>query len=652
MSLHEKTTKPAATVARRSTPGNTFFRKPGEGFFNRAGTLFPIQRKLSVNTPGDAHEKEADTVADKVMRMPATQDKEKGLQRTEDKREEDKMQIGAIDHAPLQRKNMEWERDPMRTGEVDAAPLSRQGVGMKDEEDHMIDGSTDLAPLQRKDEEQLQAKGDGTPAVSPSFEQGLQSSKGGGSPLPGDVQRQMETGIGADFSNVRIHTGTKAAQLSSNIQAQAFTHGSDIYFNEGKYSPGTNSGKHLLAHELTHTVQQKAAPAIQRAFKPEDAAAEMVGKKFTINTAFTYLKTAIPVNTEITITTWSNSSHFVSGMVYLNTGLTKSVPQTISVDKRYLSTTRTSVTGISGYAAGVKGTETKMAAADKKLSDFKAREPEYQKAKTMKIFNAEVANQQSLQDNRYTDLNQKLIQETMFNAFDTQIKNWVDYYHASIGTAKGWTKVDYNLVKSMIFQESSMGTAGTYLYTSPRYDGDPMTRFNLTQSIDSSGAILTRMMKEMDPALATKYKLDEVTQDMYKAQKRFTELKGKTKPTAAEAAELATLKQRCAYDETDKKAHWDNYYWSDTTRFLPGWREFNKQPTKQKTPGKMRNLDYDFWIRTGVRWLYEKRDGVSSWEAAVKAFNGSGTDAENYKKEVTGRRDAAVKGNNAYIPTH
>jgi len=66
----------------------------------------------------------------------------------------------------------------------------------------------------------------------------------------------MENRFGTDFSEVKIHTGSQAIQMSRELNAQAFTVGNDIYFNEGKYNPSSDAGKHLLAHELTHTVQQ------------------------------------------------------------------------------------------------------------------------------------------------------------------------------------------------------------------------------------------------------------------------------------------------------------------------------------------------------------------------------------------------------------
>ena len=66
----------------------------------------------------------------------------------------------------------------------------------------------------------------------------------------------MESRFGTDFSDVRIHTGGEAAQLSRDLDAQAFTVGNDIYFNNEKFAPESAEGRHLLAHELTHTIQQ------------------------------------------------------------------------------------------------------------------------------------------------------------------------------------------------------------------------------------------------------------------------------------------------------------------------------------------------------------------------------------------------------------
>ncbi len=80
----------------------------------------------------------------------------------------------------------------------------------------------------------------------------------GGSPLPKSVRTHMEPRFGANFANVRVHTGEAAAHQSANVNAHAFTVGDHIFFGKNKYQPDSASGKELIAHELTHTIQQQA----------------------------------------------------------------------------------------------------------------------------------------------------------------------------------------------------------------------------------------------------------------------------------------------------------------------------------------------------------------------------------------------------------
>lgn len=96
-----------------------------------------------------------------------------------------------------------------------------------------------------------------------SIEGQIRQSQGNGTAMPPSIQREMEDGFGADFSQVNIHQNSQAQQMSSALQAKAFTVGSDIYFNQGQFDPGSAQGKTLLAHELTHTIQQGSSPAYQ-----------------------------------------------------------------------------------------------------------------------------------------------------------------------------------------------------------------------------------------------------------------------------------------------------------------------------------------------------------------------------------------------------
>lgn len=97
---------------------------------------------------------------------------------------------------------------------------------------------------------------DGMLTTSPEFDSMLEASKGHGEKMDDDMRFEMEDYLGADLSDVNIHTGSGAEKMSNDINAKAFAHGQDIYFNNGNYDPASEEGKKLLAHELTHTQQQ------------------------------------------------------------------------------------------------------------------------------------------------------------------------------------------------------------------------------------------------------------------------------------------------------------------------------------------------------------------------------------------------------------
>lgn len=92
-------------------------------------------------------------------------------------------------------------------------------------------------------------------AVSPQMESQLSRLQGGGRQMPDGLRSMMESGFGRDFSQVRLHTDPEAASMSSSIHAKAFTHGNDIYFNQGQFSPQSKDGQRLVAHELAHVAQ-------------------------------------------------------------------------------------------------------------------------------------------------------------------------------------------------------------------------------------------------------------------------------------------------------------------------------------------------------------------------------------------------------------
>jgi hypothetical protein len=97
---------------------------------------------------------------------------------------------------------------------------------------------------------------EGEARLTSETEESIHRSRGCGQTLDENVRGRMESAIGADFSGVRVHTDARADRLSRAVNARAFTVGQDVYFREGAYQPGSSSGRELLAHELTHVVQQ------------------------------------------------------------------------------------------------------------------------------------------------------------------------------------------------------------------------------------------------------------------------------------------------------------------------------------------------------------------------------------------------------------
>jgi len=209
-------------------------RTAGNQAVDRLLTERRIQAKLSVGAAGDKYEQEADRVARQVMNT-ITPTPPNQTQRQEDLEEE--QGEGNVQRMALPR--------PTRPIAASISRLQRSTT------------TSSQSDLQRDSEAQPDPR-DGFDASS-DVEHRIASSSGGGNPLPGETRSFMESRFGSNFGGVRIHTGPESNQLNRSLSAQAFTHGRNIYFGEGKYNPGTSSGKSLLAHELTHVVQQGGA---------------------------------------------------------------------------------------------------------------------------------------------------------------------------------------------------------------------------------------------------------------------------------------------------------------------------------------------------------------------------------------------------------
>lgn len=216
-----------------------------------------IQAKLKIGQPGDKYEREADSVADRVMSMsePASSPENGSVQRA---------CCESCEEKELKRKPLAESITPLVQRE--AASEEEEEVQRQAEEEEEVQGkflqreTEEDEELQKQPEEEnesVQTKDDGgTPSVSPSVESGINSLRGSGQPLPESTRSFMEPRFGADFSGVRVHTDSNANHLARSINAKAFTVGKDVVFGSGQYAPETSGGKQLLAHELTHTVQQ------------------------------------------------------------------------------------------------------------------------------------------------------------------------------------------------------------------------------------------------------------------------------------------------------------------------------------------------------------------------------------------------------------
>lgn len=234
-----------------------------------------IQAKLQVNEPGDAFEQEADQVAGKVMRMPdpqadpgATVSNRTQMSRIQRKCTECEEEV---QRQPLEEKEEE-ETIQSKTNAVQTPVIQRLCSDcsnklhkMPIEEEKQIE-----KPSMEEEEEgvvQRRTEGDADVQTSDGLQSQIDSLRGEGQPLPETVRAYFEPRFGQDFGGVRLHTGAEGARAARSVNARAFTTGKDIAFGTGQYSPETSSGKRLLAHELTHVVQQGAASHIDSGAK-------------------------------------------------------------------------------------------------------------------------------------------------------------------------------------------------------------------------------------------------------------------------------------------------------------------------------------------------------------------------------------------------
>jgi hypothetical protein len=175
--------------------------------------------------------------------------------------------LGAI--SVVQRQEEEEELQMKRADGVGAISVVQRQEEEEELQMKRADGLGAISVVQRQEEEEELQMQRAEPASAaggqlvPEVESEIDAARTGGDHLPGPLRGGMEQSFGADFGGVRVHTGPQADTLNRKLNARAFTTGSDIFFRQGEYDPGSAGGQHLLAHELTHVIHQGGARQVQ-----------------------------------------------------------------------------------------------------------------------------------------------------------------------------------------------------------------------------------------------------------------------------------------------------------------------------------------------------------------------------------------------------
>jgi hypothetical protein len=625
--LSDQAALQAPEAVARNVAGDAPLRiaRPGFGF-RRIPVHAPeapvrLQTKLALSTPGDIYEQEADRVAEQVMRMRVPQ----------------------------------------------VQPVSAIGA------ESPTNGHK-RAAHSRLQTKRVQANDSAVPALSPLVHEVLRSP---GQPLDPSTREFMEPRFGHDFSQVRVHADAKAAESASSIGARAFTSNRNIAFGAGEYAPHSEAGRRLLSHELAHIIQQSrttrpvdgqnndrleraadrtagpvltgrrasttatSAPAIQCKIGPEDASPEMVGRTFEVISAFAAAGITLAIGEKVQIDRWNvNAEHAVE--VTVLTGA--ATGQSLTIPQRFLRPVRSAVTGLSLYSAGVAQQAASVKKGEAALAAWQAKKASFTKPKGVALFTREETRLEGVLAKRRDVLNRREIQEEMFNRFDTVIAREVGAANVAHGLT-GKDALDPDLVKSQLFQESQMGTAGEHMSVPPTHP--VKTRFNLGQVIDSSALALLTLMEAEHKALITKFTLKDIRKDLAAAQLEKAKLEKKKNLTAAEQARLSDLRLLA-------KQNWEPFLWQYKASGMT--KGFNDAVTELFASGNpvARNLDYEFWIHLAVFWLFEKKKTVRTWQEAIRAYNGSGARARHYRDAIVGRAksaEAAVKKGQEFIPS-
>lgn len=231
----------------------------------------PLQAKLTIGEPNDKYEQEADRVAhDVVQRINAPNTASSKDAEDETSTTNSAQQVQRQIAPPAMTGGFDltskWLSHPSPPPSAFGQPLQAKLTPRE-------------SPIQRETQEEddelqmkplLQRKSVSSGDASNELESSINRARSGGQSLDAGLQQSMGQAMGADFSNVKVHTDSTADSLNQSIQAKAFTTGQDVFFRQGAYQPGNRGGQELIAHELTHVVQQ-SNHSIKRFPQPESS---------------------------------------------------------------------------------------------------------------------------------------------------------------------------------------------------------------------------------------------------------------------------------------------------------------------------------------------------------------------------------------------
>jgi hypothetical protein len=426
----------------------------------------------------------------------------------------------------------------------------------------------------------------------------LRARLGEGRSLPQPLIAELSAEVGYDLGRLRIHADARGDLIARTLGAQAVSFGEDVAIRRDRYRPGSASSRELIKHEALHAAAGAGqAPRVQLKIEPEDISAEMNGLSFILRSA----QGSIAKGERVEIVDWNGTAaqakvrYDAVGSVVI-----------LSVPKLALEPDSPSAKGVRSYDAGLtaqqKAVEKRAETVDKRRGEAKKiqdKESEYNKnhkawEAQLKQAEDEVKNQENLLAGAQKALNRVLIQQTMYNRFDPIIAKWVDFYNKQLKPAKS---CDPNIVKSMMFEETRIGTSGKELSAGPSTDwSDINTPFhshqNVLMNIVSAGEQQMIMLKDLAPDIFVKHHLDK-------------------------------------FEKVQKPKEWnDTIIWGN-----PEFRAAVQEMFQRRDAGKHNalgsrdvdlQLDYEFWIRTGVRWLFFKYFFIkqTSWAEAAHAYNG------------------------------